>query len=281
MRTRSPDTHPDAERAQVELFRRVGPARRFALARSLSLATAQLAKRAIRRRNPEAASAEIEAIFAASHYGRPGGRDLYARNQGGNRVAPFDILAAFVPVAEAFHQIGISYYVAGSAASVIHGISRTTLDVDLVANLSSAQVQPLADQLQDAYYLDIAHIREAIQRRSSFNLVHLETMVKVDVFVSRNRPYDREIFRRVRPESFEEGDSGRQFPVLAPEDVVLTKLEWYEQGRHVSDRQWTDVLGVLRVQNDALDLAYLRHWAGELGIGGLLDQALSRGGLVG
>jgi len=70
--------------------------------------------------------------------------------------------------------------------------------------------------------------------------------------------------------------------VLAtPEDVILHKLYWYRLGGEVSERQWNDVLGVLRVQGEALDLAYMQRWAGPLGVADLLDQAVGEGGPAG
>lgn len=194
-------------------------------------------------------------------------------------MAPFDVWAAVPPVVEVLEQLGVRTYIVGSAASVIHGVARMTVGVDLVADLGLEQVRPLVERLQCAYYVDQESVADAIRRRSSFNLVHLGTMFKVDVFLPQDRPYDREVLRRIRQERFEEGEDARSFWVLTAEDVVLTKLEWYERGNRMSERQWSDILGVLRVQGEALDLAYLRRWAADLRFAPLLEQALSDAGL--
>ena len=124
------------------------------------------------------------------------------------------------------------------------------------------------------YYVDAESIREAIQRRRSFNLIHFATMIKIDVFVIGDGEYDREEMRRMTPGPIADAPD-RLFPLATAEDIVLRKLQWYERADRVSERQWSDVLGVLRIQSDALDLAYLRHWAGQLGLMDLLEQALS------
>ena len=98
-------------------------------------------------------------------------------------------------------------------------------------------------------------------------------MVKVDVFVLRERPYDREAFARRRRETMGEGEALREFFLSAPEDVVLSKLDWFRRGGETSERQWNDVLGVLRVSGGSLDAAYTERWARELGISDLLARA--------
>jgi hypothetical protein len=189
------------------------------------------------------------------------------------------ILQALEPVIEAFEQLGIRYQIAGSVASSAYGIARSTLDVDVVADLNEQHVEPLVRALHHAYYLDEDRVRDAVCRRSSFNAIHLETMIKVDVFALKSRPYDIAAFARSRPEHLGEDKATRLHYVASPEDVVLNKLDWYRQGGGVSDRQWNDVLGVLKVQQFSLDMEYLRHWAEALDFSDLLVRALRDSGL--
>lgn len=184
-----------------------------------------------------------------------------------------DILKALIPVVEALEGLGVAYQIGGSVASSVYGVPRTTMDIDLVADLRPEHVPPLVAHLQDQYYISPEAIYEALRRRSSFNLIHLETMVKVDVFVLRPEPYEREAFRRSRRDMLTE-ESGREFYLSSPEDIILHKLAWFRMGGEVSERQWSDVVGVIRVQANGLDSAYLKHWATVLGLADLLEQAL-------
>lgn len=182
-------------------------------------------------------------------------------------------VAVTLQVVDALEQVAATYVIGGSLASTIHGVVRTTLDTDIVAELSLQQAQPFAGLLAGAFYLDINTIRNAIQQRSSFNVIHLATMFKVDIFVSKGRPFDRQQLDR-RQRWLADPDSDRAIYVATPEDTVLAKLAWYRQGGQMSDRQWRDVLGVLAVQGNRLDLGYMRRWAAMLDVSDLLERAL-------
>ena len=184
-----------------------------------------------------------------------------------------DLLAALCPVLQVLSDLGVRHFVGGSIASSAHGVARASVDGDVVAELGPAHVAPLVAALRDTYYVPEERIRDAVARRASFNLIHLDTMLKVDVFVSQDRPFDRRAFERSRPTSIE-GEEGATLPVSSAEDVVLAKLDWYRRGGEVSERQWTDVMGVLQATGSALDLPYLHRGAVELGVSDLLDRAL-------
>jgi len=190
-----------------------------------------------------------------------------------------DILQALETLIQTFEALGIDYHIGGSIASSAYGIARATLDVDLVANLKANHVHDLVEHLANVYYLDEERICDAVARQSSFNLIHLETMLKVDVFVLKSRPYDQTAFSRARLEKLGEGESNRLHRLASPEDVILSKLDWYRQGGCISERQWNDVLGVLKVQQSSLDFEYMQHWAGSLGLPDLLNQAMKDAGI--
>jgi len=189
------------------------------------------------------------------------------------------ILSSMIPVVDAFEQLRIAYYIGGSVASLAHGIYRATADVDIIADLRMEHIQPLVQLLQDTYYIDADMIRDAIKRRSEFNVLHLDTMFKVDIFIQKTRPFDHEVRRRLQQSKLNITGNSRLFFLESPEDVILNKLEWYKMGGEVSDRQWNDILGVLKVQGTSLDLAYLRQWAAALDVSPLLDRALEDAGL--
>jgi len=186
-----------------------------------------------------------------------------------------DLVLALTPVADALDELGVAYQVGGSVASSVHGLARSTMDVDLVADLRPEHVDPFVGRLAVGYYVDADMIREALRSRGSFNLIHQATMLKVDVFVPKERRYDAAALARRTPERLDAAPDAREFSVATAEDVILAKLDWFARGGRVSERQWNDVLGVLRVQGAALDLGYLRGWAGDLGVSDLLDRALA------
>lgn len=185
-----------------------------------------------------------------------------------------DLVAALRPVADALDALDVRYYLAGSLASSAHGIARASLDADVVAALEPDHVDPLTNRLGSAYYIPMDRLRSAVAARSSCNLIHLATIFMIDVFVSKGRPFDRQAAERARPQAIDESPDAPRFPVASPEDTVLAKLEWFRLGGEVSERQWWDIVGVLKVTEDA-DRTYLGRWAASLGVADLLERALA------
>jgi hypothetical protein len=178
-----------------------------------------------------------------------------------------------IKVVQAFDQLGVEYVVGGSLASSVYGVPRATQDVDLVADLTLSHANPLEELLAGEFYVDADMIRDAIRRKGSFNVIHLATMFKADVFLMRQDHWSREEMKRARVEELESPQGPVTIRFATPEDTLLHKLVWYRLGDEVSDRQWSDVLGVLKIQGDDLDNEYLDKWAAELDVAGLLDRA--------
>ena len=189
-----------------------------------------------------------------------------------------DLVAALLPVIEALDSLGVRYYVGGSVASSIHGVPRASIDADVVAELGAQHVAPLAAGLSALYYRDEHRMREAVERRLSFNVIHLATMFKVDVFVSKGRPFDVAASGRARLEALGESPEAPRARVASPEDTLLAKLEWYRRGGESSERQWSDIIGLLKVRAGRLELAYLAEWAKALGVADLLERASLQAG---
>ena len=183
-----------------------------------------------------------------------------------------DLVAAVGPVVDALNTAGVRYYLSGSLASSAHGIARASVDADLVAELEGEHVDLLIERLQSAYYIPVDRLRTAVAERSSCNFIHLATMFKVDVFVSKRREFDRVAADRARLEPIDETPGAPRFLIASPEDTVLAKLEWFRRGGETSERQWWDIVGILKVAETDRD--YLRRWAGALGVTDLLARAL-------
>lgn len=180
-------------------------------------------------------------------------------------------------VVEAFNRLEIPYLIGGSLASAVHGIVRATMDADLVADIKPEQVPPLVALLEDEFYIDADMIQDAIQYNSSFNLIHLGTMFKVDVFILKQRAFDiNQMQRRISQSLGDAPDEQAYFSTA--EDIILAKLEWFRAGGETSERQWRDILGVLDIQSDRLDFEYLQNWAENLKIQDLLQKAFQAKG---
>ena len=198
---------------------------------------------------------------------------------------PVDVTLLVTSVLEALQ---IPYFIGGSLASIVYGEYRATADVDIVADIHMQHATPLVQALRADFFVQLEDIHDAMlsvelhrndQRyRPSFSLIHLATNFKVDVFLFTGRPFERSQFARRAAQVFAV-EPERTAYVASAEDIVLAKLEWYELGGRVSDRQWRDLLAVLKTQGTALNIAYLRQWAQSLGIADLLELALQDAGL--
>lgn len=165
-------------------------------------------------------------------------------------------------IAAALDAAGIPYMVAGSFASGVHGIPRTTRDLDLVIDPDRNSLRALLAGLDDAtYYVDHDAARDALAVRGQFNVIDIETGWKIDLVIRKIRPFSREELARRKAYVLD----GVAAYVASPEDTILAKLEWAKQGGG-SERQLRDCADIVGVQGDALDRAYIEKWAAELGV---------------
>jgi hypothetical protein len=187
-------------------------------------------------------------------------------------TVPVDPIEVALTMARAFDTLGVIHTIGGSIASSIAGEPRSTLDIDVVAALRESDIAPLVTALSGDFYVSDEALRRAVRERSSANLIHQATQVKVDIFVAGGTPLDEQQLRRRQKIELTDG---RILHVHPPEDILLQKLHWYRKGGETSDRQWRDILGIVRVQAQHLDRDYLRVNAPTLDVADILARALN------
>ena len=173
-------------------------------------------------------------------------------------------------IAQALNRLNLPYFIGGSIASSLVGEYRYTNDIDFITDLTSQHVDAFLRGLAEHYYVSRDAMMRAIERNGSFNLIHIPSVQKVDIFIAGKTPFAKEQMARRRSV---EVRPGINLFIASAEDIVLSKLIWFKKGGSVSDRQWGDVLGVLKVQSEKIDLHYLQQWAAQLSVLNLLEEA--------
>ena len=185
-----------------------------------------------------------------------------------------DPIKVVTKVTKVLQDLGIHYLVGGSLASSLHGIPRATQDVDIVADLAENQIEEIAALLSQSFYIDIEMARDAVKRRSSFNIIDKEYFFKIDIFVQG--PDDISAIEMERRVIYQVADSNDQsIYVCSPEDIIAHKLYWYKLGNGVSERQWNDAVNVIKVQKERLDIDYLKRTCRARGVSELLEKAFT------
>lgn len=178
-------------------------------------------------------------------------------------------------VARAFEALGIEYALGGSVASSMQGEPRATNDIDSAVRLREDQVAPLIASLGPDFAVDDVALRDAVRAGGSDNIFFLPDAMKVDLYVRGGTPFDDSELARRQRLAIRLGD---ELFVATPEDNVLRKLLWFRKGGETSDRQWRDILGIMRVSSGELDWGYLQTWAPRLGVADLLDRIRRQAG---
>lgn len=177
-------------------------------------------------------------------------------------------------IAEALTRIGVSYVIGGSFASSVHGEPRSTNDIDMVVDLRESDVDAFIDAIGGECYVSHEAVVDAVREGGAFNVIHIATAVKVDIFVAGLDAFDRERLKRRMSVSFSSDPDSVTLFVDTAEDTILRKLEWYRRGGETSERQWRDVEGIVYAQTSRLDRNYLREWAARLGVSDLTERLM-------
>jgi len=184
------------------------------------------------------------------------------------------LIEALEPVARIFQALDIRFFVGGSIASSFHGASRSTMDVDLVADLRPEHIEPFVSRLSnEEFYVSQIAIEDAVSRSSCLIAIHLASSFKVDIFILKDREFDKSSMLRAKPGKVDV-ESEFEAPIASPEDTILSKLEWYRLGNEISDRQWDDVTRVMKILGSAADHDYLKRNANDLNVADLLQKLM-------
>jgi len=175
-------------------------------------------------------------------------------------------------IVQSFDDLGIEYAIGGSFASSAWGNPRQTNDLDIAIRVKSVTAKDLVVQFQDHFLVSESEIEAAFTDTGpfrSFQLLHIEEIFKVDVFVHAEEQYTQRLFERRKQFSIGPYRMGWFY---SPEDIVLVKLRWFELGRRVSDRQWNDIVQVIENQGESFDRGYALKWAVHFGVEDDLEQ---------
>jgi hypothetical protein len=264
------DTAPEVERLMYESYRRMPPARKWKNLRDDYRMARALHAAGMRHRNPGVSLAEIQADWIRSVLGGPCPVPLPEA-----LMEPVDqeYQPVFRFVLRALDRLGIAYAVGGSVASSIHGAGRMTRDADITVEPFSGREAVFVTAFPaPEFYLSADAVRDALRTSSTFNILHPATGYKIAFFVRKNEPFEQAAFARREPHPMPDAPD-EPVQIHSPEDTVLFKLRWYRIGGEVSDKQWGDIIGVMKTRGDRLDAAYLDKWASEIGVKDLLDRA--------
>ena len=267
------DTSQEVEDKLIEKLRLASPQRKLAIVGQLNAAVREMLLAGLRRQHPNDSLQAMHRRLADALLGSELAQYVKHSPEEVHSMQP-EPVTVMLAIAETFETLAINYVIGGSMASAFYGVGRSTLDVDFVADVRPEHILPMISTLRPDFYLDESMMRSAIERRGSFNLIHLSTLFKVDVFIPGTRAFDKlQLTRRIRASISADPDGQAYF--LSPEDVVLAKLDWYQLGGRMSDRQWQDLLGVLIAQRGELDMTYMRENAVAMGLSDLLEKAFS------
>ena len=261
------DTSPEAWKVQMDLMRKMSPEEKLQRTFEYSAFVRKFGEAGLRQKYP---AGKRPRDLSAS---RPSAtrRGFVCKGLRRRTAAMIDPLAEGLnELTSALTSLGIRFLVTGSLASSAHGVVRGTMDGDLVALIFPPQAKMLAKALGPGWYADLEMMEQAIRERRAFNLIHIASAMKFDVFPALTDFHDSELERATPTPLRIEG--AKPCPVATAEDSLLSKLQWYRQGGEVSDRQWSDIGGIL-VQNPNLDWDYVNLWAARLGVTGLLEKA--------
>lgn len=285
MRTQSADTTLDAERMMIKLIRNASMSKRFKLVQSLTQSTLWSHIHAWQERHQEAGEIDAAVHLASRLYGFAIAQRVQTAldKRADWHIQPADLLAVILPALRAFEDLQVAYYLGGSVASSLRGMQQAAQDIDLVVDLHERSFPTLLALLKQHYILDEDPADKALQKRTTFQMIHLDSLMKVDLIFPKTDAFNTSMRQCVGRHTLRDGYP--PFPIASASEMILFKLQRYQRDERTrtdgmrDDAEWNDILGMLKVQGQTLDLALLERWAGKLDMTHTLHRAFVDTGL--
>ena len=280
MKTQSADTHPDAERMLIHLIRTASMSKRFRLIQSLTQGAFWSNIQAWRQRHPNASEHDAALQVVSHSYGSlvtEQVREAFVQRQDWS-LQSIDLLTVMLPALQAFDEQNLFWYLGGSIVSSLHGMQQMAQDIDFVVDLHSQNLSSLLPRLKQQYVFDDGAFQEAVAQHTACSLIHLDTLMKVDLIMVKQGAFDTALRPRITSYSLDE-----QSPSLwlaSAVEMILVKLHRYSQNLLSrtdgmrDDAEWNDIVGMLKIQEPTLERDFLEEWARTLKIAEVLKQAL-------
>jgi len=176
-------------------------------------------------------------------------------------------LAVLKEAARRLARAKIPYMVTGSIAANFYTVPRMTRNIDIVVELSEQDINRFIALFEKDHYLEPATVRAEVKNKGMFNLIQNDHVIKLDFVVRKDSAYRRVEFRRKQKIAVD----GQALYVVAPEDLILSKLVWAKDTR--SELQLTDVRNLLKSVK-GLNRRYLSRWAKQLSVESLYREVL-------
>ncbi|NEQ78432.1 MAG: hypothetical protein F6K23_38855 [Okeania sp. SIO2C9] len=203
-----------------------------------------------------------------------------------NKLVDIDFMIASeidlaITLGEKLDNLNIPYYLGGGLASSFWGERRQTEDADIAVILEPYKVEELVSALSNEFYLSETAIDDAMRgRANTFNVIHLASVIKADIYpIKQSNNFEMSAMsRRKQVQLF---STNKTIYIASAEDIILQKLRWYNIANNHSEKQWRDILGVLKARRKELDYDYLKHWGNQLNVSPELERAIDQTTLPG
>lgn len=184
------------------------------------------------------------------------------------------VVRALVSLSRIFREHQVRWAVVGSMASSVHGVVRTTQDLDIVVSIPTTRLVALTEALSPEFAVDLELVRENFAKGRSANIFYKGDFFKIDLFPVVGDPDQIAQLERACIERVEVGDQSLSVPVSTAEDMLIAKLKWWRETGS-SPKQWEDLRGIVRICGDRMDMDYIRQWAARAGFDYALRQLLA------